>query len=151
VVPTPPPGRGPPAPRRYPVGVDRLVVFCPAGVAGPGRGRSGFAGLEVVFATYDRQGPSIAERLTRLGASVRPGGTTPTALQMARLTGSVAVVPRSGVRGRIGAGERVGPLPFPAQVRLSLVTGPSPPAELLAAVPAVARQMGLTAVGRALV
>ncbi len=40
-------------------------------------------------------GPALGERLTGLGATAKRAGTAPTAVEMARRSGALAVVPKS--------------------------------------------------------
>ncbi len=124
------------------VGSDRLVVLVPSGVDGPSRGRAAFRGRRVVYATYDLGGPALGERLTGLGATAKRAGTAPTAVEMARRSGALAVVPQSAVLVP-GRHEEVVALPFRTTINLSLVTSASPPPSLIGAVPAIRRGLGL--------
>lgn len=127
------------------LGHDRLVLFVPVGVDAPGSGGQPYRGRTMACATYDLGGPSLAERLTRLGAAVRRAGTVPTAVEMARASQCLAVVPQSAVtRTVVHTGEVVRGLPFASTLTLSLVTAHEPPAELVAALPAVRRRLGLS-------
>ena len=120
-------------------------MFVPAGVDPPGSAGQPYRGRAVAYATYDLGGPSLAERLTRLGAVVRRAGTVPTAVEMARASRCLAVVPQSAVtRTVLHAGDVVRALPFASTLTLSLVTAHEPPAELVAALPEVRRQLGLS-------
>jgi DNA-binding transcriptional LysR family regulator len=127
------------------LGHDRLVLFVPVGVDAPGSGGQPYRGRAVAYATYDLGGPAVAERLTRLGAVVRRAGTVPTAVEMARVSRCLAVVPQSAVTSAVlHSGEAVRALPFASTLTLSLVTAQQPPAELVAALPTVARRLGLS-------
>ena len=127
-----------------PVGHDELMLFVPAGVPGPGRGKEPLKGRRVVFTTYDLGGEDLPNRLTAFGAEARRGAGLSTTLAMARRRGDLAVVPRSGVSTGLLAGERVRPAPFRVRLTLSLVTGPHPDPDLLAVLPRLRRELALT-------
>lgn len=127
------------------VGHDELVQFVPAGVPAPRRTKEPFKDRRVVFATYDLGRDEIRSRLIALGADVQRGVTLVTALAIARRRGEVAILPRSAVAGRLFAGERVLAAPFRYRLTLSVVTGPRPAPALLAVLPRLRRELGLTA------
>jgi hypothetical protein len=117
----------------------------PDGVARPRGGKEPFKGRDIAYATYDRGLETLRARLVALGGKPRRGVTLPTTLAMARRRGHLAVVPRSGVADQLLDGERVLPLPFRYRLTLSVVTGTTPDLRLLRILPAVRRELGMTA------
>lgn len=126
------------------VGGDELVAFRPAGVAGLGAGGTPLRDREVVCYTYDMQGAPTRQRLSLLGATVRRGASVPTTVGMARRRGHLAVLPRSAVATDLRPGESVERLPFRTRLRLSLVTPRPGHPELLAVLPRLRTELGLT-------
>lgn len=108
------------------LGRDSLALFRRRDTPGLTSGPRPLAGRRVLVATYDRNGPEVLERLTRLGARAESAPTLPTALSMARYRDVLAVVPRSALAHQIGEDETSERLPFQQHITLSLVTGRKP-------------------------
>ena len=126
------------------VGHDKLVLFLPAGVPVPRGTKEPFKDRRVVFTTYDLRSEEVRTRLIGLGAEVRRGATLSTTLAMARRRGDPAVVPRSAVTTGLLPGERVEAAPFRIRLTLSVVTGATPARSILAVLPALRRDLGLS-------
>lgn len=127
-----------------PIGRDLLVAFLPAGARRPRGTRQPFRDTDVVYGTYDFGGDLLHARLATLGARPRRAATIPTALAIARRRGHPAVLPRSAVVANLADGERVVELPFATRIQLSLVTRVDPDPRLLAVVPDLKAELGLT-------
>ena len=110
---------------RTQLGVDTLVLVQPVD-APLGSGASHAHGATVLVATYSDDGPMVADRLARAGASTRISNGTLTALAMARQQGWLAAVPRTTALPQLRTGERLWPLRIRLEAPLWLLTrGPS--------------------------
>lgn len=131
-----------------PVGRDELVLFVPRGVALPGTGRQPLRERDLPFSTYDRGADEIRARLIALGANARRGVTLGTTVAMARHRSQLALIPRSALSHELRPGERLVPAPFRYRLTLTLVTGTTPPARLLALLPQLRDALHLSPVRR---
>jgi DNA-binding transcriptional LysR family regulator len=130
------------------VGRDELVLFVPAGVALPRRGKQPLRERSLAFSTYDRSGDEICSRLIALGAKARRGVTLGTTVAMARRRSQLALVPRSALSHELRPGERIVPAPFRHRLTLSLITTSTPPPGLLRLLPHLREALHLTPVRR---
>jgi DNA-binding transcriptional LysR family regulator len=128
--------------RRHRIGTDDLVLLLPVGVRRPGTGARPLAGRDVVFATYDTGSETIRTRLLGLGAEPRRAATVQAAVGVARRQAIPAVVPRSVAtpRGR----ERLAELGWGHRIVLDLVVPRAPAAGVVASLPALRAELGLT-------
>lgn len=131
-----------------PVGRDELVLFVPRGVALPGTGKQPLRDRSLPFSTYDRGADEIRSRLIALGATARRGVTLGTTVAMARRRSQLALIPRSALAHELRPGEQLVPAPFRYRLTLSLITGTTPPAQLLALLPHLREALHLSAVRR---
>ena len=127
--------------RRHRIGSDELALFLPVGVPAPRATARPLRDRPVVFATYDAAVESIRSRLVGLGAVPRRAATVQSALAIARRQSCAAVVPRSlaTTRGR----ERVRDLPWRHRLVLDLVVPRRADPAVLAALPALRRELRL--------
>jgi DNA-binding transcriptional LysR family regulator len=131
-----------------PVGRDELVLFVPAGVALPGTGKYPLRDRDLPFSTYDRGADEIRARLIAHGANARRGITLATTVAMARRRSQLALIPRSALSHELGPGEQLVPATFRYHLTLSMVTGATPPARLLALLPQLREALHLRPVRR---
>jgi hypothetical protein len=125
------------------LGTDELVAFVAAGVEPPRRGARPFLDRVVTYAPYDNSGPLIAERVAALGGTVRHAATAPVALEIARRREGIAIVPSSAARMSGRPGDRVMTSRVDLPVRLSVIARGELDPVLAAALPALARALGL--------
>ncbi|TWD84493.1 DNA-binding transcriptional LysR family regulator [Kribbella amoyensis] len=126
------------------VGRDELVLFVPAGVTPPGRGKQPLKDRQIPFSTYDRGADELRDRLISLGAQARRGVTLGTTVAMARRRSHLALVPRSALATELQPGERLVPAPFTYRLTLSMVTRSTPPRPLTTVLPRLRTALNLT-------
>ena len=112
------------------IGTDQLVAYRPTGAPAARRGRYPLKDQPVIYATYDRAGPSIAERISELGGRPRRAATVPVAVEMARRSTQLAIIPRTAAIPAARSDDTMTTLPFTMTIELALVTGPEPPPAL---------------------
>ena len=125
------------------LGTDELVAFVASGVQPPRRGSLPFLDRVVTYAPYDNSGPLIAERIAALGGTPRHAATAPVALEISRRRDGIAIVPSSAARMSGRPGDRVMASRVDLPVRLSVIARGELDPVLAAALPALAKALGL--------
>jgi DNA-binding transcriptional LysR family regulator len=125
------------------LGTDELVAFVASGVEPPRRGGLPFLDRVVTYAPYDNSGPLIAERIAALGGTPRHAATAPVALEISRRRDGIAIVPSSAARMSGRPGDRVMASRVDLPVRLSVIARGELDPVLAAALPALAKALGL--------
>lgn len=127
--------------RQFDLGQSPLVVVLPEHARDLGAGSRPFAGTEVMYNTVDLAAAPVHQRLAMLGAEPRRGATVESTLRIARHRRIPALVPALIARWYASPGDRIADSPVAGRLRLSLVTRPPAPAELVHAVERISRRV----------
>jgi DNA-binding transcriptional LysR family regulator len=130
------------------VGVDRIGVLAPATCDLRSTDRRHLAGRTVITYTTDHSGEELDRRVVGLGATPHRAATAETAVRLGRLLGYPVVLPRSLLRAYLTDSDRELATPRFGGPRLSLVNRVPTAPHWKSALPAVRRELELSAAPR---